>query len=157
MAKSKGIGVWIVTGLFIFLLGTSFYIWRSVKTNADLPLDSILKGLQIYRKAYKTYPPTLSALGGSPTTCAKGGSSTEACLVDNVLANGEKSGYRFHYSVFGSTESGRIDAFSLTADPVNATNLNLRHYFADQTGMIRVELGHPATEASPYADRERRQ
>ena len=35
MAKSKGIGVWIVTGLFIFLLGTSFYTWRSVKANAS--------------------------------------------------------------------------------------------------------------------------
>jgi hypothetical protein len=112
-------------------------------------------GLQIYKRTYKTYPPTLSSLGGSPTQCAAGGSSSATCLVDDFLAKGEKSGYLYSYSAIDSTGRG-VDAFSLTADAINGGSSKQPHYFADQTGIIRIELGHSAARTSPSADKESR-
>src|SRR5260370_8816850 len=53
---------------------------------------NFLTGIVMYRETYKLYPPTLSALGGDDARCHTGTSATDACLIDNVLASGEKSG-----------------------------------------------------------------
>jgi len=107
-------------------------------------LRIFLTAIVIYRETYKTYPPTLSALGGSAATCTAGASAATACLIDNVLASGEKSGIRYHYTLKDGAEG-----FTLTADPANQKNPPQDHYFTDQTGIIRVEVGRVATADSP--------
>ncbi len=112
-------------------------------------LRAILSGIALYKQTYKTYPPSLSALGGVPSTCNAAATSANACLIDNVLASGEKFGYRYHYEAFGTARSTSFDAFTVTADPLIDERKNQRHYFSDQTGVIRVETGRRATATRP--------
>lgn len=140
-------------GLLVLLLAYGLYLWRWNPLDTAVPtMPTILAGMELYKQTYKTYPPTLSALGGVPATCATVATAAAACLIDNVLASGEKSGYILRYKAIDTLRSGRFDAFTLTADPVNGGGTKKRHFFTDQTGVIRVETGRPATAASPPAD-----
>ena len=52
--------------------------------------------------------------------------------IDSVLASGTKQGYGFTY-VFVNTES-----FNLNADPVVSGKTGTRHFFCDETNVIRA-------------------
>jgi len=145
----KRIAIGTVVGFFALLLAFGLYLWRFTFVRPVQTMPTILAGMDLYKQTYKTYPPTLSALGGAPATCATVATAAAACLIDNVLASGEKSGYIVRYKAIDTLRSGSFDAFTLTADPINGGGSKDRHYFADQTGVIRVETGRPATAASP--------
>jgi prepilin-type N-terminal cleavage/methylation domain-containing protein len=63
-------------------------------------------------------------------------SSTAAGLIDSALATGVKSGYIFTYSPGPIDTTGRINAFSFTANPVS-NSTGTQYYFTDETGVIR--------------------
>ncbi|SRR5713226_2736273 len=151
--QMKRIAIGTVVGLVVLLLAYGLYLWRWLPLDKPTPgVSAILAGMDQYKETYKTYPPTLSALGGAPETCATVATAAAACLIDNVLASGEKSGYNYRYHAINTTQNGRLDAFTLTSDPVHEGGTKQRHFFTDQTGVIRVETGRPATAASPPAD-----
>jgi hypothetical protein len=106
-------------------------------------LRTFLTAIVMYRETYKLYPPTLSALGGDVARCNTGVSAAAACLIDNVLASGEKSGFTYHYTLKEGAKG-----FTLTVDP-NQDNPPQHHFFTDQTGVIREEVGRFATADSP--------
>ena len=99
---------------------------------------------------YSTYPkrgfaPSLRALGG-PAPCTA--SAETACLIDDALANGVKSGYRYSYRAFDHDGDGRFEAYGVNADPLEEPGVR-RHFYSDQSGVIRFEQGKPATANSP--------
>jgi hypothetical protein len=139
----------IVVCLLVAWLALGLYsrVWlRKMTSFYPQPggLRILLTAIVTYRQTYKAYPPTLSALGGTVATCTAGASAAAACLIDNVLASGEKSGITYHYTLKDGAEG-----FTLTADPANQKNSPQDHYFTDQTGIIRVEVGRVATAGSP--------
>jgi prepilin-type N-terminal cleavage/methylation domain-containing protein len=85
------------------------------------------------------FPPALINLGGNaPVTCAGAG------LIDNFLANGQKSGYSFTY--LGGVPRGFAGpgcagpgffTYTLNADPLNPGTSGQRTFYTDQTGVIR--------------------
>jgi type IV pilus assembly protein PilA len=83
-----------------------------------------------------TYPSTgfatlLTALGGvSPCTA----SVTQACLIDQVLASGVKSGYNLGLS---NTLGTPVVTFSVNAWPVVVGQTGQRSFCSDQSGVIR--------------------
>lgn len=81
-----------------------------------------------------TYPEVgfahLAALGGV------GGSTSGAGLIDEVLAGGEKSGYRFAIKLGPPDAKGVITTYAVTARPVEHA-CDQRSFFSDQTGIIR--------------------
>jgi type IV pilus assembly protein PilA len=86
------------------------------------------------------YPPSLTVLQpGSPAT------STTADLIDSVLAGGTKSGYSFTFTSDGLTPSVR---YSNLADPVVVGSSGQRHFFTDQSGVLRGN----ATAVASVAD-----
>ena len=90
-----------------------------------------------YAAAYpKGYSPDLRALGppvaGVPSAEAAG-------LLDGLLAAGARSGYLFSYQAGELDSDGRITAYTVRADPVRPGNTGVRHFFTDQTNVIRVE------------------
>jgi hypothetical protein len=147
----KRIAVGAVVGLLVLLSAFGLYLWRFPFVRPVRTMPTILAGMELYKQTYKTYPPALSALGGAPATCATVATAAAACLIDDVLASGEKSGYIFRYKAIDASRSGRFDAFTLTSDPIHE-GTKQRHFFTDQTGVIRVESGRPATAASPPVD-----
>jgi hypothetical protein len=86
------------------------------------------------------YPRTLASLG--PVAAGGRAGATSADLIDSVLANGQKSGYLFSYR---RTAEGYI----VNADPVTPGTTGQRHFFTDQTGVIRAKPDGPANENSP--------
>ena len=99
-----------------------------------------------------TYPDvgfssTLTDLGdGGVSPCVA--TSTTACLVDAVVANSEttaKSGYLTIYTPAGNTPE---TAYTLEAVPQNTGQSGQRHFFTDQSGVIRYDPTTNATVAS---------
>jgi type IV pilus assembly protein PilA len=91
------------------------------------------------------YPPSLADMGGPAGACVA--ASTQACLLDSVLAAGTKSGYTFVWTGDGNTPSV---GYSITATPVNVGTTGQRMFFSDQSGVIRYDpSGAGATVASP--------
>jgi len=97
-----------------------------------------------------TYPDcgftTMGNLGGS------GGSATGAGLIDSVLASGTKSGYSFVASASGGSGtcgSGSLPntLYSVTGDPTSPQT-GQRHFFSDQSGVIRYDTSVAATVSS---------
>jgi len=91
----------------------------------------------LYQTNYNLFPSKLSdmALNGAIT-------STAADLIDNVLAQGTKSGYSFTWA--GGGTSG---AYTINADPVGSGGQI--HYFTDQSLVIRSNATHAAAATDP--------
>ncbi len=90
------------------------------------------------------YAPTLAALGPP----AGGGTATAAAadLIDSVFAAGTKSGYTFTYTS-AAPITGIIYSYTLNADPTVAGTTGQRHFYTDQSGVIRANPAAKATLA----------
>ena len=90
------------------------------------------------------YSPSLAALGPA----AGGGAPTAAAadLIDSVFAAGTKSGYTFTYTPAAAV-AGIIYNYTLNADPVVVGQTGQRHFFTDQSGVIRANTAAKATLA----------
>ena len=67
---------------------------------------------------------------------------TEAALIASELATGMQNGYQF-------ATSGEGETFTVRADPILPGETGTRHFFADETGVIRWSMEGPATVFSP--------
>jgi type IV pilus assembly protein PilA len=98
-----------------------------------------------YSSTYTTvgYPASLADMGGVNPCVA---SSTTACLLDEAVAGGTKSGYTFVWTGDGATPSV---AYTLTATPVVVGSTGQRQFCSDQTDVIRFDQsGSGCTSAS---------
>ena len=79
------------------------------------------------------------------------GDCNGANLVDPVLAYpaATRSGYVFHYSPGPPDPSGHLLSYTITADPITQNTSGIRHFFVDESGVIRYTTGGPATVESP--------
>jgi type IV pilus assembly protein PilA len=90
------------------------------------------------------FPALLTTMGGA-NPCATA-TSAQACLIDDALAQGTKSGYLF--AVIGD---GAVPSFSfiVTGTPQVVGGSGQRMFCTDQTGMIHYDLtGSGCTSAS---------
>ncbi len=99
-----------------------------------------------YLGTYGHYPPSLKSFGPSPN-----GKATEeaADLVDPFLAGGLKSGYRFTYLTALAEGRDSRGGYTITADPVEPGTGGIRHFFTDETGVIRLGNGEILGGSSP--------
>jgi prepilin-type N-terminal cleavage/methylation domain-containing protein len=67
-----------------------------------------------------------------------------AGLIDQVLAAGLKSGYIFTFTPGGVDAQGNIGSYSVTADPQIPGSTGDRHFYTDQTCVIRSNPSIPA-------------
>ncbi len=98
-----------------------------------------------------TYPErgfsvTLAQLGPPAPNVQPGPEA--AGFIDSVLASGQKSGYRFTYVPGPTDERGFRETYAALADPVSPESGH-RHFFTDETGVIRAETDRPAGPNSP--------
>lgn len=64
----------------------------------------------------------------------------------------EKAGYKFAYTVRSSKEDGKNDTYEIFADPKVPGKTGTRHFFMDETGIIRVSATGPANASDPAFD-----
>jgi len=69
--------------------------------------------------------------------------------LDAALAVGRKYGYSFSYEASSSQTGGVLDTFRVNADPITPDTTGVRHFYVDQTGVIRYQEDGPADEHSP--------
>jgi type IV pilus assembly protein PilA len=68
--------------------------------------------------------------------------------IDPVLASGVKAGYRFTYRPKSRKGSGLMDSYEIFADPVQPGRTGVRHFYTDESRVIRYEPGGPANSNS---------
>jgi prepilin-type N-terminal cleavage/methylation domain-containing protein len=90
------------------------------------------------------FPALLTTLGGAnPCTAA---SSTQACLIDDSLSQGNKSGYNFVWTGDAAIPSV---SFIVTGTPQAVGGSGQRMFCSDQTGVIHYDpSGSGCTSAS---------
>jgi len=91
-----------------------------------------------FSTTYGNYPTILGDLKTGASV-----SSTNADLIDTVLASGTKSGYVFAY-----TAATPYQQYTLTASPSTVNVTGQRYFFTDQSGVIRANTAGAATVAS---------
>ena len=64
-------------------------------------------------------------------------------FIDDSLLTQDRNYYRFHVNLLSPI------TYNVTATPEPGTASIMRHYYSDETGVIRVELGTPALATSP--------
>jgi prepilin-type N-terminal cleavage/methylation domain-containing protein len=113
------------------------------ETSAVGSLSALNTACITYLTIYGGYPAALSNLGpANPAT------STAADLIDSVLASGAKGGYNFSYSAGPRDAAGRVNVYSVTAEPVSLGSTGQRTFYTDQSGVIRSNTGGPADATS---------
>jgi type IV pilus assembly protein PilA len=72
-----------------------------------------------------------------------------AGLIDEYLASGVKSGYVFTFSALTTDPQGHPSTYSVTADPQVPGTSGTRHFYTDQTCVIRSNDTVPAGPGDP--------
>jgi type IV pilus assembly protein PilA len=108
---------------------------RANESSAVASLRVINTAAVTYSMTYpgQGYPALLTALGGANPCTA---SSTQSCLIDNVLSQGVKAGYNFAWTGDGLTPSVN---FSVTGVPQAIGVSGQRMFCTDQAGVIRYD------------------
>jgi len=78
---------------------------------------------------------------GAPPT------ATNACLIDNSLASGTKSGYTFTYTPKAGA-AGVNARYTISSTPLAIGSTGQRGFFSDETNVIRADPSGTATVAS---------
>jgi type IV pilus assembly protein PilA len=90
----------------------------------------------------------LEKLAGPPDECTRdsGSTSDHACLIDNALGSGRKSGYQF--SIEGCSGDGRrVTHYQVIARPINQNQSGRRIFCGDQSGVIKTTSTEQTLEA----------
>jgi len=86
---------------------------------------------------------SLAEMGPNGSACPEGKNQ-----IDPVLAIGIKNGYRFTPSTASFSGQAPETTFGWNADPISPST-GMRHFFVDQSGVIRFTTGAPASADSP--------
>ena len=110
------------------------------ETAAIKTLQTIHTAQTQYQSQFGRFAVSLTELG-PPQSGQPGPQSAD--LIDNNLATGEKSGYKF-------TVTGNQSGYVISAVPVAYNSTGSRTFYSDQTMQIRQNFGpEPATAQSP--------
>ena len=93
-----------------------------------------------YNASYPTvgYASQLSYLGGPANGCSA--TSTTACILDNVLTSGTKSGYQLLTAGF-SASGGPNDSFVASSAPSAFNVTGVRNFCIVTDGVLRQQIG----------------
>lgn len=100
-----------------------------------------------YQAAYGGYANSLANLGGAEP-CSK--SAATACLLDQSLAGGVKSGYKFE-ATGGNPSGGENTSYVVGAAPVVFDRTGKRLFCSTDKGVIRSDLNAGGSTAPPDA------
>ncbi len=93
-----------------------------------------------YAASYQAtgYAAALSNLGPGATNCSGGPTSSNACLLDVVLASGTKSGYQFLSAGAAGTPSVQ---FVSSSAPLTYNTTGVRNFCMVTDGVMRINTG----------------
>lgn len=137
---------WILGGLaalLLILLLATVYFPCALSSPAGMnessavgSIRAIIEAEERYRATYGGYAPALASLGGSQPCTA---SAATACLLDTVLTEGNKAGYRFMV-VGGEPVHGKNTTYVASAVPLVQGRTGIRLFCTTEKGVIRLIL-----------------
>jgi len=122
------------------------------EASAISSLRSIKTSQVVYQSSYGPgFAATLAELsdGGAIANCVPPTppTATSSCLLDSALASGTKSGYKFTYAPVAA--GGSITSYTIHADPITSGGSGQRHFFSDESLVIRVNAVAAAGNTDP--------
>lgn len=110
-------------------------------------LKSVYSGLVSYSEACTSigFPTALTNAGPGDDTCTGGTNHLDAVMG---TATPTKDGYSYTYTAGAAGTDGKIDSFTLAADPIT-TRSGRKHFFMDEDGIIHVNLTGAAVATDP--------
>jgi type IV pilus assembly protein PilA len=119
---------------------------RANEASAVQSLRNIATAELVYSTTYGIdFSASLLKLSGTGITPDQ----NNAGLIDEVLASGLKQGYVIAYTPLTFDPQGHPSTYSVTADPQVPGTTGLRHFYADQSCVIRSNDSVPATASDP--------
>jgi len=140
----------IVVALILIIAAITIPSMTAAKINADeasavASIRAINTAEVSYLAAYGGYAESLANLGGAEP-CAK--SAATACLLDQSLAGGAKSGYNFA-AVGGNPANGVSTSYVAGAAPVVFDRTGRRLFCSTDRNVIRVDLNAGGSTTPP--------
>jgi type IV pilus assembly protein PilA len=143
MTKQKGFSlIELLIVVAIILIISAIAIPSYLRSRMQANEASAVGSVRMINTSAVTYSSTYVNVG-FPANLADMGvvnpctaSSTTACLLEDSLANGKKSGYSFVWIGDGATPSV---AYTLNATPLNVGASGQRMFCTDQAGVIRFD------------------
>jgi prepilin-type N-terminal cleavage/methylation domain-containing protein len=149
MRRAKGfslIELLIVVAIILIIaaIAVPSFLRSRIAANESAAVASLrtLNTAQIsYNSAYPTvgYASTLTTLGGTSCTPPN---STSACLIDTVLAGGQRSGYNFALSNVTGTPNS---SYNVIATPILWNYSGMRYFCSYADAVVRVSMTTIAT------------
>lgn len=143
----------IVIALIVIIAAIAMPSMKEAKMNAnEASAVSSIRAINTvevgYQAAYGGYANTLANLGGADP-CTK--SAETACLLDQSLAGGVKSGYRFA-AVGGNPSAGDNTSYEVGAAPEIYDRTGKRRFCSTDKNVIRVDLNTGGSTNPPSAE-----
>ncbi len=140
----------IVLALIVIILAMAIPSMKEAKINADeasavASIRAINQAEVQYQAAYGGYADSLANLGGADP-CSK--SAATACLLDQSLAGGAKSGY--HFAAAGANPvDGENTSYVVGAAPEAFDRTGKRMFCSTEKGVIRSDLNGAGSTTPP--------
>jgi len=140
----------IVIALILIIAAIAIPSMREAKINADEAsavgsVRAINTAEVSYQAAYGGYADSLANLGGAEP-CTK--SRATACLLDQSLAGGVKSGYNFA-ATGGNPSGGENTSYVIGAAPEVFDRTGKRMFCSTEKNVIRVDLNAGGSTTPP--------
>jgi type IV pilus assembly protein PilA len=132
--------------LIIAAIAIPNYMQSKMRANESSAVQS-LRNISTAEVVYSTtygigFSSTLLHLSGDGITV----NQDNAGLIDEALAGGTKSGYSITFVPLTTDSTGDVLTYSINADPQVAGSSGQKHFYTDQTCVIRFNL---TTAAGP--------
>jgi len=140
----------IVIAVILIIAAIAVTSMREAKINADEAsavgsIRAINTAEVSYQAAYGGYADSLANLGGNDP-CTK--SATTACLLDQSLAGGIKSGYNFA-ATGGNAADGANTSYVVGAAPAVFDRTGKRMFCSTEKNVIRADLNAAGSTIPP--------
>ena len=143
MTKPKGFSlIELLIVVAIILIISAIAVPSYLRSRMQANEASAVGSVRMINTAAVTYSSTYANVGFPTALADMGGANpcaaapATACLLDDLLAHGSKSGYSFVWTGDGATPSA---AYTINATPLVVGSSGQRMFCSDQAGVIRFD------------------